>query len=53
MIVSVVLIYDTYLGGLFIRLTPSPMISSLGTIVVSRVFGNWDGDRGISIIYCF
>ena len=37
MIVSVVLIYDAYLGDLFIRLTFPPLIRSLGTTVVFRV----------------
>ena len=54
MIVSVVSIYDTYLVGLFVRLTFPPLFSSLGTIVVSRTFGTQDGNyRDTSIVYWF
>ena len=50
MIVSVVSICDTYLGGMFIRLTFPPLFSLIGTIVVSHTF-TYDGDGGTITLY--
>ena len=49
MIFSVVSIYDTYLGGQFIRLTFPLLFSSLGTTMVSHTLP-YDGDGGTLII---
>ena len=48
--VSVVSIYDMYLGGMFICLNFPPLISSLvNHLWYSHVFGAHDRNRGTSI----